>query len=245
LRFAAKMPRASLAIAGAVTFLLMPPLPAPRDPPMATLRLVSGGSSAAPRAEDDDDLIASFERGAPGAGLRLYERLLPIVDATIYRILGRREPEHADLVQSAFEQIVTTLGKRTYARGCSLAGWAAVIACHVGLNAVRSRRRERGVLDRDRAVEAQSSPDRGAGRDPEAQIRARYDLEAVRRHLVEMDPDRATAVVLHAQGYDLVEIAKLTRVSVAAAQSRLSRGRREMRDRLEGGGSGRVREEEP
>src|SRR5262249_20281536 len=143
-------------------------------------------------------------------------------------------------------QIVTTLGKRTYARGCSLAGWAAVIACHVGLNAVRSRRRERGVLDRDRVAEAPI--DRAAGRDPEAQIRARYDLEAVRRHLAEMDPDRATAVVLHAQGYDLVEIAKLTRVSVAAAQSRLSRGRREMRDRLAAGGATSVRaptEEEP
>jgi RNA polymerase sigma-70 factor (ECF subfamily) len=235
MRFAVVMPSASLAIALAVTFLSMPPLSAPRDPPTATLRLVSGGSSS-PTAEDDDGLVASFESGAAGAGLRLYERLLPVVDATIYRILGRREPEHADLVQSAFEQIVSTLAKRTYARGCSLAGWAAVIACHVGLNAVRSRRRERGVVDRDRAIEVRSSLERTTGRDPEAQIRARHDLEAVRRYLGAMDPDRATAIVLHAQGYDLVEIAQLTRVSVAAAQSRLSRGRREMRERLEARG---------
>jgi RNA polymerase sigma-70 factor (ECF subfamily) len=230
---------ACLEIGLPVTFLSMPSLSAPRDPPMAALRLVSGASTPRPRVEDDEQLAAAFERGVPGAGLQLYERLFPVVDATIYRILGRREPEHADLVQSAFEQIVATLAKRTYSRGCSLAGWAAVIACHVGLNAVRSRRRERGVLDRDRPIEVPSSMDRTA-RDPEAQIRARHDLEAVRRHLAEMDPDRATAIVLHAQGYDLVEIARLTRVSVAAAQSRLSRGRREMRERLEARGAGRA-----
>jgi RNA polymerase sigma-70 factor (ECF subfamily) len=47
-----------------------------------------------------------------------------------------------------------------------------------------------------------------------------------------MDRDRATAVLLHAQGYDIAEIARLTKVSVAAAQSRLSRGRREIRAHL-------------
>ena len=61
--------------------------------------------------------------------------MLPVVDATLARILGRREQDHADLVQSAFEQIVATLSRRTFGGSCSLAGWAAVLSCHVGLNA--------------------------------------------------------------------------------------------------------------
>jgi RNA polymerase sigma-70 factor (ECF subfamily) len=48
-----------------------------------------------------------------------------------------------------------------------------------------------------------------------------------------MDPDRVTAMLLSAMGYDLVAIAGLTGKSVAAAQSRLSRGRRELRALLE------------
>jgi RNA polymerase sigma-70 factor (ECF subfamily) len=49
-----------------------------------------------------------------------------------------------------------------------------------------------------------------------------------------MDPHRVAALLLNAMGYELAEIAALTGTSVAAAQSRLSRGRRELRARLEG-----------
>jgi RNA polymerase sigma-70 factor (ECF subfamily) len=185
----------------------------------------------------DDTLIAAFQAGEPGSGLRLYDRLFPVVDATIVRILGRREHDHADLVQSAFEQIVVTLSKRSFARQCSLAGWAAVLACHAGLNALRSRRRERTVLDRGGEGTVVSPPDRADPALLESQLRARDDLAAVRRHLGSMDPDRVTTLMLHAMGYELTEIAELTKTSVAAAQSRLSRGRRELRARLEGGGT--------
>ena len=59
------------------------------------------------------------------------------------------------------------------------------------------------------------------------------DLERVRTMLARMKPERAETVFLHdVLGHDLAEIALLTRVSVAAAQSRLVRGRRELRHRL-------------
>jgi RNA polymerase sigma-70 factor (ECF subfamily) len=189
---------------------------------------------------EDDALAIAFQAGEPGSGERLYDRLLPVVDATLFRILGRREHDHADLVQTTFEQIVVTLSRRTFARRCSLPGWAAVLACHVGLNALRSRRRERVVVDRGReAADPGLSPQRADPVALEAQLRARNELEEVRRHLARMDPDRVTSLLLHAMGYELAEIAALTRTSVAAAQSRLSRGRRELRERVEsarGGG---------
>src|ERR1700722_17258266 len=130
-------------------------MPFVRPPMPAELRLVAVAEAAAcAPVADDVQLVAAFEAGEPGAGGRLYDRLVPVVDATIARILGGRESDHADLVQSAFEQIVATLIKQRYAGRCSLAGWAATIACHVGLNALRSRRRERGVIDRRQRDEA-------------------------------------------------------------------------------------------
>jgi RNA polymerase sigma-70 factor (ECF subfamily) len=181
----------------------------------------------------DEEIVAAFQAGRPGSGARLYDRLFPVVDATLVRILGRREADHPDLVQATFEQIVSTLAKRTFAGRCGLAGWAAVLACHIGLNALRSRRRERGIIDRAQPLDEQGAPERAGPASLESQLRARDALEAVRRHLARMDPERVTALLLHAMGYELMEIAELTSTSVAAAQSRLSRARRELRTRLE------------
>lgn len=218
---------------------LMASQPLVEDSPGPRLRLVaekrtSATSNVQPiRPEQDEDLVEAFQAGQTGAGIRLYDRLFPVVDATIVRILGRREHDHPDLVQSTFEQIVSTLSRRTFGRECSLAGWAAVLACHVGLNALRSRRRERGVIDRRQEIGAQGTLEPSAPASLESQLRARDELARVRRHLAEMDPDRVTAMLLSAMGHDLVAIAGLTGKSVAAAQSRLSRGRRELRALLE------------
>jgi RNA polymerase sigma-70 factor, ECF subfamily len=220
----------------------MPPRLVRAVPPVPQLRLVGAAGSAArseearSTPEQDLALLEAFQRGRPGAGADLYDRLFPVVDATIVRILGRREHDHADLVQSAFEQIVSTLMKRKYERGCTLAGWAAVLACHVGLNALRSRRRERGVVDRDFGSANGEIFQGTTGAFLEEQIRARDELSVVRKLLSEMDADRVTAMLLHASGYELTEIAALTKTSVAAAQSRLSRGRRELRSLLERAG---------
>jgi RNA polymerase sigma-70 factor (ECF subfamily) len=187
--------------------------------------------------------MAAFEAGEPGAGERLYDRLVPVVDATIARILGGRESDHADLVQAAFEQIVGTLMRRRYAGRCSLTGWAASIACHVGLNALRARRRERRVIERRTKDEASDTQLGIVERAPaptslDTQLGARDELAAVRLALAHMAPDRVTTLLLNAMGHDLSEIAELTQTSVAAAQSRLSRARRELRQKLGDGHAG-------
>lgn len=204
------------------------------EPRSATgrLRLVptQGGDGKGTAVEEE--LILAFQRGERGVGQRLYEHLLPTVDRTLFRILGRREQDHADLVQAAFEQIVLTLSRRRFEGQCSLIGWASVIACHIGLSALRSRRRERKVIDRAPDPDAALQPPSRSA-DPEQLVSAQRDLEVLRRHLAVMDGDRSTALLLHAMGYSLKEIAELTDVSVAAAQSRLSRGRRELQARFE------------
>jgi len=183
------------------------------------------------REPSDEELIDAVQRGDHQVASVIYQRLVGVVDHTLYRVFGRREVDHDDLVQAAFEQIVVTLSRRSYARACSLRTWASSIASHVGFNALRSRRRERRVLDREVGVDVEPAR---SGIDVEGEASARAELERLRIQLSEMKSSHAEAVFLHdVLGHELAEIALMTQVSVSAAQSRLVRGRRELFRRLD------------
>jgi RNA polymerase sigma-70 factor (ECF subfamily) len=106
------------------------------------------------------------------------------------------------------------------------------VTCKVALGALRSRKSENKVFDR--SPEGMSSIP--ASLDPvdiDERIGTRRAIEVVRAKLSELGPERAEALLLHDMlGCELSEIAVLAGVSVAAAQSRLVRGRHELRDRL-------------
>jgi RNA polymerase sigma-70 factor (ECF subfamily) len=206
--------------------------PARKTPAVPWLRPVPPAAAGAPKAPrtSDAELIEAVVRGDGAVAGELYDRLFHSVDQTLYRILGRRESDHEDLVQSSFEQIVKTLATRRFAGACSLKTWAASVATHVGLNALRSRRRERGVFDR--SDDGNATPG-SASENPERDAGLRGELDRIRRELAEMNPSRAETLFLHqVLGYDLAEIATLTGTSIAAAQSRLVRGRHELYERL-------------
>jgi RNA polymerase sigma-70 factor (ECF subfamily) len=204
---------------------------APRRP---LLRAIAGGASArevAP-AYTDTELFEGIATGDERIARELYRRLLPAVEAALYRVLGRREHDHEDLVQSSFEQIVATLAQRRYAQACSLNTWASTIAAHIALKSLRSRYRQRNVFDA--RVGADQLAEFAMGRDDvERTVAQRRELEQLRLRLSELPAAQAEAVVLHdLMGHPLAEIATLTGASVAAAQSRLVRGRKELMARL-------------
>ena len=198
------------------------------------LRLVPAGAPVSPAAPGptDAEIIEAVKLGDDRIAALLYDRVVGVVDRTLVRVFGRRESDHDDLVQATFEQIVMTLARGRFAGACSLTTWAAKVASHVGLNALRSRRRERNLLDRGAAVDEPPAPS-----SPERRMEARGDVERLREVLAAMDPAKAEAVFLHdVLGHELAEVAVLTGTSVAAAQSRLVRGRREMLERLDAKG---------
>jgi RNA polymerase sigma-70 factor (ECF subfamily) len=202
------------------------------------LRVVQGGISSSGaleppvEQESDEALVDALRRGDAQKAAILYDRLIRVVDGSLVRILGRREQDHDDLVQSVFEQLIVALNKNRRAGVVALRGLAAAIACNIGLNALRSRTRERRVVDRGRDADV-AARRAGTHVDVEREAGVRSELLRVCEELAAMSREKATAVLLYdVFGHDLAEVAMLTGASVAAAQSRLVRGRKELHDRL-------------
>jgi RNA polymerase sigma-70 factor, ECF subfamily len=179
----------------------------------------------------EEALIVAIQRGDTKVGRQLYAHLIRIIDATLTRVMGPGQQDHDDWVQVAFEQVVRSIHSGRFQRRCRLTSWAASIACHVGLDAMRARKSERGVFDRRSEV---PDPELGyAAANPERRLEARDDLRRLRAALATLSPGRAEAVMLHdALGYNLAEVAELTGSTQAAVQSRLVRGRRDLEERL-------------
>ena len=194
-------------------------------------RVVEGGAEPhPPTGPTDEELVAAVRAGDSRVASALYDRVAGVVDRTLFRVFGRREHDHDDLVQASFEQIVASLVRERFAGACSLSTWAATLATHVGLNALRSRARER------RVVSHEAEPDEPLSRDLERELEARDKLARVREALAAMSSEKAETLFLHdVEGLDLAEIAALTATSVAAAQSRLVRARKELLERVNRG----------
>jgi RNA polymerase sigma-70 factor (ECF subfamily) len=202
------------------------------------LRLMPGGAANASEVTvlSDEALVEAVQRADDRVASEIYDRLYEVVDRTLHRVVGTRGSDHDDLVQQAFEQIILTLSRHSFAHLCSLRTWASRVATHVGLNALRSRRRERAVFDKTQELELDSSGI-GSSRDPHGAIHSRLELELVRGLLGEMNPAVVEVLLLHdVFGHDVAEIAMMMGTSMPAAQSRLFRGRRDLRKRLERAG---------
>ncbi len=191
------------------------------------LRAVEGSDLAGPHAEpSDEQVVAGLLAGEAWAATALYDRLEPVVDRALRRVL--QSNDHDDLLQIVFERIVRTLAERKFAGACSLSTWATAIAAHVGIDALRARVRERAIVWDDRARGAEIAARVSSG-NLERQLEARAEIAELHTILAALDPAQAETVLLHdVYGHELSEIAILMGVSVAAAQSRLVRGRKEL-----------------
>jgi RNA polymerase sigma-70 factor (ECF subfamily) len=196
------------------------------------LRLVHGEPKGAPAREsrspisslDDNELLEAVRSGDESASTALYHRIAPQVDATIGRLLGPRDVDVEDVAHLAFMEIVTSIHR--FRGECSLDTWVSRVTAFVVCKHIRRRRLERGVFERTES----EAEDRGR---PGPRLVARSLLARVRGHLAEIEQGKALAFLLHdVCGFDLREAAGMLDVSVAAAQKRLVRGRREIRARL-------------
>src|SRR5205823_1809812 len=142
---------------------------------------------------------------------------------------GRRDVDHDDLVQNGLIEIIRSID--AFRGESSLEAWAMTIAARVVYKHVRRRAFHRRAFSTEEA-----EPDQQAGVASESRRIITRDLVGrVRKCLGDLEEDKAWTFLLHdIAGFDLREVAEITGVSVAAAQSRLVRGRREIHDRIEG-----------
>ena len=178
---------------------------------------------------DDSELLAAIRAGDPEAAAALHDRLRPVVERSIRRILGSSDRDHEDLAQQAMIEVVFTVDR--FRGDCPLDAWASTVAAHVVYNQLRRRTTERRIFESFRADEGETI---ASGQSLSRKTSARSTLRRVLAHLDHIDEHKAWAYVLHdVCGYDLREVAAITEASVSAAQTRLVRGRRELRARIE------------
>jgi RNA polymerase sigma-70 factor, ECF subfamily len=175
---------------------------------------------------DDSALLAGLKERDTALSSAFYDRVRPIVDRTLRRLLGTRDQEYEDIAQRALFQLVDTIDK--FRGDCPLDAWVSLVSARVAFRSIRRRRVERRLFAPTQLDEAPTIT-----RSHGPSVAARQALERVKRELEEMDPTRAWTFLLHdVYGYDLKEVSQITGASLSAAQSRLVRGRRELHERI-------------
>jgi RNA polymerase sigma-70 factor (ECF subfamily) len=199
--------------------------------PSPKLRLVArSGNAVEPATTDeleDAQLLAAVRSGDPGAARAMYERTRPIVGRIVRKLLRGADHDHEDLCQQAMIEIIRTIDK--YRGDCSFSKWIGLLTARVVYKTFRRRQ-----LDRQFQVAAESQSPEGISFDqPARRVAERSTIERIRGHLAQLDQDRAWAFLLHdVYGYDMREMTQILGISVTAAQSRLTRGRRDLQERI-------------
>lgn len=204
-------------------YLVVSAMPKPR------LRLVappSGPRQSVPPSLDDSVLLAALDRHDAAYAAAFYERVRPIVDRTLTRLLGASDGDYEDVAQIALYEVVSTLHR--FRGECPLDAWLSIVTARVVYRHIRRRRLERRVFANTPIEELTN-----ALRQAPTPFASRQAIARIRDHLDRTDEKRAWTLLLHdVYGYDLREIGQIMGVTLAAAQSRLVRGRREIHDRI-------------
>jgi RNA polymerase sigma-70 factor, ECF subfamily len=188
--------------------------------------LGTSSEPSSPSAVDDSVLLAGLKARNTGLCSAFYDRVRPIVDRTLRRLLGQRDNEYEDTAQRALFELVDTIDR--FRGECPFDAWISIVAARAAFRTIRRRRLERRLFADLEPEHPQSVTRSHAGA-----VAARQAIGRIRAELEQMDPSRAWTFLLHdVYGYDLKEVAQITGVSLSAAQSRLVRGRREIHDRI-------------
>jgi RNA polymerase sigma-70 factor, ECF subfamily len=179
-----------------------------------------------PPALDDSALLAGLKARDATLSGAFYDRVRPILDRTLTRLLGRQDGEYEDVAQRALFELVDTIER--FRGECPLDAWISIVTARAAFRTIRRRRAERRLFSH---IELEDAP--SATRSHASAVAARQAIARVRVELEAMDANRAWTFLLHdVYGYDLKEVSQITGASLSAAQSRLVRGRRELHERV-------------
>jgi RNA polymerase sigma factor (sigma-70 family) len=180
-----------------------------------------------------DDAPVSVTRRRPLPSERTadpLERARILVTLAVRRVTGARDHEFEDIVQTSLATLLVALGERGFHADCS-APWILCVARNIAIDRLRARERERRMFERSDGMQRFVPSARALEPDHLTYVRA--ELRRFDTSLRRMGARKSMVVYMHdVLGHGLAEIAPALGISVAAAQSRLIRGRRALESEL-------------
>jgi RNA polymerase sigma-70 factor, ECF subfamily len=178
------------------------------------------------------DLIL-FERARAG-DLDAFNDIVRLYQDQLFALIVRMVPDRdqaADVVQEAFFSAYKHLDSF---RGGSVKSWLNRIAVNAAMDTQRAKKR-RPSQPYPELEDESWQPPAGEEADPERTALSAERTRALRQALSAITDDQRAAIVLYdVEGYDYLEIAEMTGVSLGTVKSRIHRGRLALRGQLEG-----------
>lgn len=201
---------------------------------------ITGGNSDFDRLTHDDEerLIARSQRGEVEAFNQLVLHYQQAVYGVVFRVLGNRDTAE-DVTQDAF--LAAYKGIRSYRGGTSFRAWLLRVASNMACDQWRrNQRRPAESLDTLIEDDEPHAPAllsalimTGVEGNPEAMLLSQELQELLQQGLETLPLEQRVAVVLcDIEGLSYEEIAETTETTPGTVRSRISRGRRRMRDYL-------------
>jgi RNA polymerase sigma-70 factor (ECF subfamily) len=205
----------------------------------ADLEEVASAAQAGVRSTAEDQFLERLRRGEAAAFERLVAEHSGDVYALLYRLTSDAE-EARDLTQETFLRAFQSISR--FRGDANLKTWIYRIAVNQARNRWRWwRRRKRDVtVSLDSTDDRQEQPLAATLRnetavDPEQETLAREREGQLRDALLGLRQSYREAVILRdVEGFSYEEIADTLQISIGTVKSRISRGRLEMRRKLEG-----------
>lgn len=205
----------------------------------ADLEEVASAASAGVRSTAEVQFLERLRGGETAAFERLVTECSSDVYALLYRLTGDAE-EARDLTQETFLRAFQGIAR--FRGDADLTTWIYRIAINQARNRWRWwRRRKRDVTvsldapvgDRDQPLGANLRNDDAVS--PEQETLARERERQLREALLGLRRTyRETVILRDVEGFSYEEIAATLQISIGTVKSRLSRGRLELRRKLEG-----------
>jgi len=163
----------------------------------------------------NEEIIEGLKASKPGAARSLWDEYEKLVNRLVWRTLGA-DPEHDDVVQQAFLNILTSIHK--VENPALLRSWITSVTINTVRRELRSRKYRR-IL---RLV-----PDVAADVDHQIPSSDRKLIRSAFTMLRRMNIDDRMAFALHyIEGQTLSEVAGSTGVSLATVKRRISRAKK-------------------
>ena len=171
---------------------------------------------------EDAELLARFAQGDRAAAQVLTARLAPVVYAQAFRMLGDRA-EAEDITQDSLLRLWHAAPDWQVGQA-KVTTWLYRVTSNLCIDKMRKRKRQSS----DAVPEM---PDDGPDMERRLQDRAR--AQALRAALSDLPDRQKQAMVLrHLEGLSNPDVAQIMQISVEAAESLMSRGKRRLADAL-------------